>query len=73
MSDKHVVLTGPIRGSVTLPDGREISVSAPVVEVDDLATAEAVAAAIGERYAAEGHPDDDPADPQFTYVPPEEV
>lgn len=52
MSDKHVVLTGPIRGSVTLPDGREISVSAPVVEVDNLATAEAVAAAIGERYAA---------------------
>ncbi len=32
MSDKHVVLTGPIRGSVTLPDGREANVGAPVVE-----------------------------------------
>ena len=73
MTTDFVVLTGPIRGSVTLPDGREVNVSAPVVEADDLATAEAVAAAIGERYAAEGHPDDDPADPQFTYVPPEEV
>jgi len=59
----HAVLTGPITGSVTLPDGREIDVSMPLVEVDDQATADAVAHAIACRYRDEGHP----TDPEFTY------
>lgn len=61
------VLTGPITGTVTLPDGTEVDVSAPVVMVDSQAAADAVAAAVGESYAANGHP----TDPNFTYVPPE--
>lgn len=64
----NAVVTGPISGTVTLPDGREIDVTAPVVIVEDDATAAAVADAIGRRYASEGHP----TDPNFTYNPPSE-
>lgn len=52
----HLVATGPIRGTVTLADGRTIDVSPDVVTVDDRATAYEIAYLIGERYAAEGHP-----------------
>ena len=62
----HVVLTGPIAGSVLLPDGTEVDVSAPIVEVADQATADAVAHAIAVRYRDEGHP----TDPNYTYEEP---
>jgi hypothetical protein len=61
------VLTGPITGTVTLPDGTEVDVTDPVVMVDSQAMADAVAAAVGESYRDNGHP----TDPNFTYVPPE--
>lgn len=60
----HAVLTGPIQGTVTLPDGTEVDVSAPVITVTDQKTADAVAHAIATRYATEGHP----TDPDFTYT-----
>ena len=53
----HVLLTGPITGSVELEDGTVVDVSAPFIEVDDEQAAE-IAHAIGKRYADEGHPDD---------------
>jgi hypothetical protein len=62
------VVTGPISGSVTLADGTEIDVSGPIVYIDDVATAEAVAREIGRRYQSEGHPED----PDFVYTAPEE-
>jgi len=65
MTTDFVVLTGPISGTVTLPDGREIDVTGPAIYVDDQATADAVAAAIGQQYAEQGHP----TDPNFTYEP----
>ena len=54
----HVVLTGPIRGSVTTEDGTEVDVTAPVILVNSKEEAEEVSFLIGERYAEEGHPDD---------------
>lgn len=60
----HAVLTGPISGTVILPDGTEVDVSDPVITVADQATADAVAHAIAIRYATEGHP----TDPDFTYT-----
>ena len=63
----HAVLTGPITGTVTLPDGTVVDVTPQVVYVDDQATADAVAHAIAVRYANEGHP----TDPNYTYVPKE--
>lgn len=54
----HAVLTGPIKGAVTLADGTEVDVSAPVVLVETPEQAEEVSFLIGERYAEEGHPDD---------------
>lgn len=67
-SMSHAVITGPIQGSVTLPDGREFDVTPGFITVDDKETADAVAAAIGESYATNGHP----TDPNFTYVPKED-
>ncbi len=57
ISDGPVLLTGPIVGNVTLPDGKVVNVTPTVVEVADEAEAAAVADAIGARHAAEGHPD----------------
>lgn len=54
----HAVLTGPIKGAVTLADGREVDVTQNVVLVNSVEEAEEVAFLVGERYAAEGHPDD---------------
>jgi hypothetical protein len=67
----HIVFTGPIKGDVTLPDGRVVDVSAHYVEVDDDDTAAAVAHEIGKRYAAEGHPSHHPDDP-FVYEGPDD-
>lgn len=58
VSTGHVVLTGPITGTVTLQDGTVIDVSPVAVEVADQAQADEVAHLVGLRYAAEGHPDD---------------
>lgn len=66
MSD-HVVLTGPIKGTVTLQDGTEIDVRPIEIFVDTLDEAEEVAHLIGERYAAEGHPSHDPGD-EFVHI-----
>ena len=64
----HAVLTGPISGTVTLPDGTEVDVTPEVVYVDTPEAAEQVAHAVGQRYADEGHP----TDPNYTYTPPKE-
>lgn len=63
----HVVLTGPIKGTVTTADGTVYDVTEPVVEVRDGHQIE-VADLIGARYAAEGHPDHD-ADTPFVHIP----
>lgn len=52
----HVVLTGPITGTVNTAHG-VFDVTAPVIEVASPEAARAVAEAIGDRYALEGHPD----------------
>lgn len=62
-SDKHAVLTGPIRGVVTLPDGTDVNVTDEVVYLDSIEQAHAVAHAIGEHYATEGHPHHRASDP----------
>lgn len=54
-SDKHVVLTGPIFGSVELADGTVVDVSAPAIEVGSVAHAKEVAHLIGLRHEDEGH------------------
>lgn len=61
VSTGHVLLTGPITGTVTLDDGTVVDVTQPVIAVTDEQAAE-IAHKIGERYAAEGHPDDIEAD-----------
>jgi hypothetical protein len=70
VSDGHVVLTGPIQGTVTMADGTVVDVSAPIIEVPSPEHADEIADLIGQRYAAEGHPK---VDGQFTYVGPEAV
>ncbi len=55
--DEHVILTGPIAGTVTTKDGTTIDVGPVAVAVPDDKAAE-VAHLIGLRYAAESHPND---------------
>jgi hypothetical protein len=55
MSDVHVVITGPIQGTVTTADGTVYDVSAAAIEVSEQHRQE-IADLIGERYAREGHP-----------------
>lgn len=62
-TETYAVLTGPITGVVTLPDGREVNVTPAMITVEDQATADAVAHAVSTRYATEGHP----TDPNFVY------
>lgn len=57
-SDGHVVLTGPIKGSVTLADGSTVDVSPIAVEADSHEHAAEIAHAIGKHWEARGHPDD---------------
>lgn len=52
----HAVLTGPIKGSVTLDDGTEIDVSPALITVETPEQAAEVAEKVGQRYATEGHP-----------------
>lgn len=66
---EHVVLTGPIKGSVILEDGTTYDVSGEAVEAPLEHHAE-IAHLIGLRYAAEGHPGHD-ADTPFVYTTPE--
>lgn len=70
---ESVVFTGPISGTVELPDGTTVDVTDPFIGVADEATALAVSDAIGERHVAEGHPlfADEPHD--FVHVPSSEV
>lgn len=61
---EHLVVTGPyITGEVTLADGTVVDVNDPVIVVDSPAQALAVSDAIGERFAAEGHPTHDGDEP----------
>lgn len=55
---KHVLLTGPIIGDVTIEhDGQEITYNvSPFAIVVDEDHRQVVADAIAERYATEGHP-----------------
>ena len=64
----HVLLTGPIKGTVTLPDGRTFDVNADMIEVEDVATALAISDAIGKRHEERGHPNHDPDEP-FIHTP----
>lgn len=57
-ADGHVVLTGPIQGTVTTADGETLDVSPVAVEVESPEKAAEVADLIGRRYATEGHPED---------------
>ena len=69
ISDGPVVLTGPISGAVTLPNGKVVDVSPTLVEVADDAEALALAEAIGQRHADEGHPDFANEAHDFVFVP----
>ncbi len=62
-----VVITGPITGSVVLPDGSVYDVTDPVIEVWPGHETH-VAEAIGARYADEGHPSHRDGAP-FVHVP----
>jgi len=66
-STKTLVLTGPIYGPVTLPDGTTYDVSAPVIEVEP-GHELLVSDAIGARHEADGHPLHDPDKP-FVHIP----
>ena len=59
----HALVTGPITGTITLPDGREVDVTPEVIVVADQQTADAVAHAIGQHHNTHGHP----TDPTFKY------
>lgn len=58
MAGEHALLTGPIKGPVRLPDGREVDVTADVVYLDSAQEAAEVAHAIGKHWEKHGHPDD---------------
>lgn len=81
VSEGHVVLTGPITGTVELADGTVVDVSPVVVEVSSQEEADELADLIGQRYAAEGHPDlvepdeetGEMVQREFVYVKPEDV
>lgn len=57
MAEQHAVLTGPIRGTVTLKDGTVVDVKPAIVYVDTLEQAHEVAHLVAKRYVKEGHPD----------------
>jgi hypothetical protein len=73
---EHIIMTGPIQGVVELEDGTVVDVSPGFIEAPPEQHAE-IAHLIGERYAAEGHPDDVDVDPEtgeriareFVYIP----
>ena len=59
---QHAVMTGPIRGSVTLADGTVVDCRPDVVYVDTLEQAQELAGLIGDHYADRGHPLHDDGD-----------
>lgn len=67
----HLVMTGPISGTVTLPDGTVVDVTPDFIEVESVEQARLVSDAIGARHVAEGHPSfaDEPHD--FVHTPSE--
>jgi hypothetical protein len=68
-SDGPVVITGPITGYVTVPDGTIYNVSDAVVEVAP-GHEDHVAHAIALRYESEGHPLHRDPDVPFQYERP---
>jgi hypothetical protein len=58
VSDGHVLLTGPIKGTVTLADGTVYDVSPDVVEIDPAHAGE-LGHLIGLHYEDNGHPEHD--------------
>lgn len=66
-TDAPLVVTGPISGPVTLPDGSVYDVTPEVIEAwpgHELAISDA----IGARHEAEGHPEHGPDEP-FVHIP----
>ena len=64
----HLLVTGPVKGTVTLDDGRVIDVSPALIELDSFEDVLAVADKIGERHAERGHPELAPDD-TFVHTP----
>lgn len=64
---EHIVLTGPITGTVTLEDGTVVNVNDNVVAADNPEQAAEIAHLVGQRYADEGHPQ---VPEGFVYEPP---
>ena len=62
----HVLITGPVKGTVTLPNGDEVDVTPATLTFSSEAEARDVADAIGARHAEHGHPDHD-ADQPFAH------
>ena len=66
-AERHVLLTGDTRrfgNRVTLPDGTEVDVTAPVIEVESPGVAAEIAHQIALGHVAHGHPDDVDFDPK---------
>lgn len=71
MAGKHLLMTGDTRrfgNRVTLPDGTEVDVTAPVIEVESAELAAEIAHQIGLGHAEHGHPDDIDIDPKTKKV-----
>jgi len=60
---EHIVLTGPVQGTVTLPDGEEVDVSPAAVAAPTQEKAAEIALAVSRFYAENGHP----TDPDFSF------
>lgn len=60
MSDtpKHVLLTGPVQGLLTLKDGTVVNVTPAAIEVTGQDQADEISFLIGEHWVKNGHPDD---------------
>lgn len=54
---EHVMITGPIKGTVTLADGTVVDVTPPAIAIDPTKVEE-VSFLIGEHWVEQGHPDD---------------
>lgn len=66
---KPVVLTGPVKGTVSLADGTTYNVADDYIEVESQDHADEVAHHIGVRLQAEGHPDHKDSAVPFVYTP----
>jgi len=55
---EHVLLTGPITGTVTKADGTVVDVSPIGIEVADQDEADEIDFLIGQHWVEHGHPDD---------------